>query len=120
MDTSEVTLDIQVHVPDNTPTDAKLYMPNSDDGWDPATITLDADTTLERVDANTFHIRVTRPRAAPVWSTSSSAAVGTAARPMPTATGPVIASSCLSMTAARWTSISRAGAIPTLRAKPRQ
>ena len=62
MDTSDVTLDIQVHVPENTPTDAKLYMPNSDDGWDPTTITVDADTTLERVDANTFHIRVTRPR----------------------------------------------------------
>ncbi len=62
MDTSDVTLDIQVHVPDNTPSDAKLYMPNSDDGWDPTTITVDADTTLERVDANTFHIRVTRPR----------------------------------------------------------
>ena len=62
MDTSDVTLDIQVHVPENTPSDAKLYMPNSDDGWDPATITVDADTTLERVDANTFHIRVTRPR----------------------------------------------------------
>jgi alpha-amylase len=62
MDTSDVTLDIQVHVPADTPSDAKLYMPNSDDGWDPATITVDAATTLERVDATTFHIRVTRPR----------------------------------------------------------
>ncbi len=62
MDTSDVTLDIQVHVPSNTPDGAQLYMPNSDDGWDPTTITVDADTTLERVDASTFHIRVTRPR----------------------------------------------------------
>ena len=62
MDTSDVTLDIKVHVPANTPSDAQLYMPNSDDGWDPTTITVDPDTTLERVDASTFHIRVTRPR----------------------------------------------------------
>lgn len=62
MDTSDVTLDILVHVPANTPSDAQLYMPNSDDGWDPATITTDADTTLERVDSSTYRIRVTRPR----------------------------------------------------------
>ena len=42
--------------------DAMQYMPHSDDGWDPTTITVDPDTTLERVDASTFHIRVTRPR----------------------------------------------------------
>lgn len=62
MDTSDVTLDIRVHVPANTPSDAQLYMPNSDDGWDPTTITTDPDTTLERVDSSTYRIRVTRPR----------------------------------------------------------
>lgn len=62
MDTSDVTLDIRVHVPDNTPADAQLYMPNSDDGWDPTSITVDPDTTLQKLDEHTYFIRVTRPR----------------------------------------------------------
>lgn len=62
LDTSDVTLTITVHVPDNTPDDAPLYMPNSDDGWDPTTITVDPDTTLTQIDENSYSITVTRPR----------------------------------------------------------
>jgi hypothetical protein len=62
LDTSDVTLSVTVNVPSDTPTDAMLYMPNSDDGWDPAVVSTLEQTTLTRVNESQYQINITRPR----------------------------------------------------------
>ena len=62
LDTSDVTLTVHVTVPDDTPKDARLYMPNSDDGWDPAVIASLDKTTLTKTGEFSYKIDITRPR----------------------------------------------------------
>jgi hypothetical protein len=62
LDTSDVTLSVTVNVPSDTPADAMLYMPNSDDGWDPAVVSTLEQTTLTRLNESQYQIDITRPR----------------------------------------------------------
>lgn len=53
-------LTIKIHVPENTPADAILYMPNSDDGWNPTDITANPECIATKINDSLYEISVER------------------------------------------------------------
>lgn len=56
----QCTLTIKVQVPENTPADAELWMPNSTDGWQPGEILPNPGTKLKKIGPRLYEITVTR------------------------------------------------------------
>lgn len=55
-------LTLTVHVPPQTPENAPLYLPNSDDGWDPTVLDKCAKCTLTKTGPQTYTITLERER----------------------------------------------------------
>lgn len=55
-------LTLTVHVPSQTPDNAPVYLPNSDDGWDPTVIEACAKCTLAKIAPQTYRITLERER----------------------------------------------------------